>query len=69
MFETAILNRNIPSNIDKIICFGLTSRLTETRHIAVLEMRNTLQEALGHPVRLLAEDYDYTSEERDILER
>ncbi|KAI0479903.1 hypothetical protein F4859DRAFT_513403 [Xylaria cf. heliscus] len=61
-------------DVNKIICFGLGNHLIRgleywTQHPAAISIRNCLRAKLGHDIRLLTHDTQYTWDTKHVLER
>ncbi|KAI0909992.1 hypothetical protein F4823DRAFT_562309 [Ustulina deusta] len=74
LIENLLSKYELPPTINKMVCLGLGNDLTSTlelssRHSAALTLREFLEKKLGHTVRLLAQDPEYTSDTKHVLEK
>ncbi|KAI1429193.1 hypothetical protein F5Y12DRAFT_798523 [Xylaria sp. FL1777] len=72
--EKLLSNYELPPTINKLVCFGLGNDLIGKydfgpQHPAALTLREYLVNRLGHPVRLLTQDPEYTSDTTTVLTR
>ncbi|KAI0543462.1 hypothetical protein F4679DRAFT_592846 [Xylaria curta] len=69
-----LLGLELPSNINKVVCFGLGNHLTKefeywTQHPAATTIMNVLKMKFGWKVKLLTHFPEYTSDTKAVLEK